>query len=479
MILSSLQRNFLPYQVRWINDLVNPTTGEGKKFLLCDKAVRVGLSFAQAFKSFRKRLLRTQPPLNEIFASKNLKVAGEYMAYLRRFGEAIQQTVPGVIDLSTWTSECARLPGGNIMIVSSDPNSFRGMGADVTLDEVDFHDNQRSLFSAAQSRVQWIVDGQVSLFSSRSPNPSTFFAGLAHAVAGGKMPSFSYHRVTLDDAVGQGLAEKVPGSHQIHLDGTLEGVERCRQQLIADLRSQCASEDDFQREYYCTPAGQAQLVKREWYERNIVPDWPIADTLDHMTRYPDDVFVGIDCGIRDLTVVWAALHREDATRPPAHRDVYPTLCVFAMRGEKFDRQYQRILPIISHPDVTKVIIDQGSVGYQLAHMFADELGDAVEPYVISRPRKAKMLERMSSYLQMDRVTVPDDADCRDSILSMRRTVSENNVLTYEGGTQKCHGDYAIALALMLEAAEQFFKPVITVQSRVLDEISEQALLLPA
>lgn len=470
-VMREIEGEFLPYQLRYIYD--------DHSIVVCDKAVRVGVTFAHSWKSIKKRLLRDpRSPLNEIFASKTLTVASEYMGYLRKWGMALSEAIPGLIDLSNWTNDTARLPGGDIKIVSSDPDAARGLGADISLDEFDFHDRQRDLYNTAQSRIQWLKEhgGQISIFSSRSSNPATYFANLSRRVQKGAGPSFSYHRFTLGSAVDEGLAEKVPGSHRDLLDGTPEGVAKCRAQFIQSIRDECASEEDFRREYFCEPAGQSQLVKRDWYDRNIVLDWPIADTLDHMTRYPDDVFVGIDCGIRDLTVVWAALHREDATRPPAYRDVYPTLCVFAMRGESFDRQYHRILPIVSHPDVTKVVIDQGAVGYQLAHMFADDLGDVVEPFVISRPRKAKMLERMSSYLQTDRVTVPDDADCRDSILSMRRVVSENNVLTYEGGTQKCHGDYAIALSLMLEAAEQFYKPVITVHSRVLDEFSEQALL---
>lgn len=253
--MKAIESEMMPYQLRWIYDCpTNPNLNpqERKKFLLCDKAVRVGLSFAQAWKSLKKRLLRSSTnPLNEVFASKNLKVAGEYMTYLKRFGDAIHQTCPGLLDLSSWTSEIARLKGGNIYIVSSDPNAFRGMGADITLDEFDFHEQQAALYAAASSRVNWLQDGQVSIFSSRSANPATFFAHLADDVRNGKMPAFNYHRVTLDDAVGQGLAEKVPGAHQRHLNGTPEGIEKCRREFLVYLRGQCASDEDFRREYYC------------------------------------------------------------------------------------------------------------------------------------------------------------------------------------------------------------------------------------
>lgn len=125
--------------------------------------------------------------------------------------------MPGAIDLSKWTTEKAVYPGGDVLIVSSDPNAFRGMEADITLDEFAFHDRQDELFAASQSRIQWLEDGQVCLISSHS-HPDTTFARLESMAQRKKGPfggdEGAYFRVTLYDAVEEGLALKVEGKHK-------------------------------------------------------------------------------------------------------------------------------------------------------------------------------------------------------------------------------------------------------------------------
>lgn len=135
------------------------------------------------------------------------------MGYLRRWGQAINDLFGSkYIALDEWTTEKAVLPGGMIRIVSSDPNAFRGMEADITLDEFAFHDRQDELYAAAQSRIQWLPDGQVTLISSHS-HPESTFAKIVDDAAIGRN-HFSLHEVTLEKAVEEGLAVKVPGPHQ-------------------------------------------------------------------------------------------------------------------------------------------------------------------------------------------------------------------------------------------------------------------------
>lgn len=205
--LDTVLGSFLPYQRKYIADT--------ERFVVYEKAVRTGVTYSHAFKSSRKRTFRL-PGLkksNELFASKNRTTAGEYLNYLRRWGEFWNELLgEKLIDLSTWTSEIARFPYGDVYILSSDPNAFRGMEGDVTLDEFAFHEQQPALFAAAQSRIQWLPDGQVSLISSHS-HPETTFMQLAERARAGRK-DWSLHRTTIYDAVAQGLATKVPGAHQ-------------------------------------------------------------------------------------------------------------------------------------------------------------------------------------------------------------------------------------------------------------------------
>jgi phage FluMu gp28-like protein len=211
-VVDSLEREFLPYQIRYIYDRSNR--------IAVRKAVRTGITYAHSYKAAKKRLFWPhQKPIREIFASKNRTVAGEYLGYHRKWAEAWNHIFPNSIPISDWTSEKAIYPGGEILIVSSDPDAFRGMEGDVTLDEFAFHEQQEALYAASQSRMQWLGDdGQLHLISS-SAHPETCFERVAkewEAHSGKRKDglTFSVHRVTLPEAVDEGLALKVPGAHQ-------------------------------------------------------------------------------------------------------------------------------------------------------------------------------------------------------------------------------------------------------------------------
>jgi phage FluMu gp28-like protein len=207
LLFREFEKELLPYQIKYLYDQT--------KYVGYRKAVRTGITYTHSLKSLKKRLLRHphQRPSREIFASKNRVTAGEYLGYHRRWAGAINEACgTPVIPLDAWTTEKAIYPGGEVLIVSSDPNSFRGMEGDVTLDEFAFHEQQDQIYAAAQSRMQWLSDGQMTLISSSS-HPETTFERLMHEWERDKTGAFSVHRTTIDDAVREGLALKVPGPH--------------------------------------------------------------------------------------------------------------------------------------------------------------------------------------------------------------------------------------------------------------------------
>lgn len=194
----------LPYQLRYIYDT--------SRWIAVEKSVRIGMTYAHSYK-WAKRLTFSDPnrQQREIFASKNRVTAGEYLNYHRKWAEAFNTFVPGLVDLSRWTTEIARYPCGEILIVSSEPNSFRGLGGSPTFDEFSFHMQQDELYAAGQSRLMHVPDGQMTLISSHS-HPETTFARVCNEARMKKNP-FSLHSTTLPEAVAQGLALKVHGEH--------------------------------------------------------------------------------------------------------------------------------------------------------------------------------------------------------------------------------------------------------------------------
>jgi len=467
LAIQKIESCFLKYQLDYLYDR--------RKIRVIRKPVRCGWTFAHSWWSLKKRLWRDPdlPKLNEIFVSKNLITATEYVGYLRQWGRALEELDTGLLDMGKWTSELVRLPGGDIRIVSSDPDGFRGMGGDVTLDEIDFHDQQDKLYSTAQSRADWIPDGQISLFSSRSLNPMTWFSGFSETIRTKRDRNFSFYHVTLDDCIRDGLAFVQPGEHLSLLDGTEAGKQKCVEAFLAFHRSKCATEEDFRREYYWEASRQRQLVTPAVYDACIVRDddglaSPTPDVLD-VDRWSNyDLYLGVDCGrVHDLTVAWVLAHRVDDTKSDHLRDEYRTICVVALKNMSFAHQREILGPIICCPHITKGLIDMGTVGRELADSAQDETGGIVEAYAVTAPRKGMMLERMRAMIQQQRVSLPPDPPIRNSILSMRRETTASGNLTYAGGTADDHGDYAIALGLALEAAKQTLYPKMTSQSEAM------------
>src|SRR5256714_8451937 len=77
-----LSRIFLPYQLKWIFD--------DSPLRLAEKSVRIGWTFADAFKNVRKRL--RHPRRDYLFSSKDQSTAIEYVATSYQFCELFNHT---------------------------------------------------------------------------------------------------------------------------------------------------------------------------------------------------------------------------------------------------------------------------------------------------------------------------------------------------------------------------------------------------
>jgi phage FluMu gp28-like protein len=470
--LEEIESNFLSYQRRYINaERVRLGKGyRGPLFLGVEKAVRTGFTYSHSYKHSKKRALRhpNLPKINELFASKSLLTAMEYRSYHVKWAEMWNTLKPGLIPIDKWTQTKCVYPGGDIMIVSSEPNAFRGMQGDISLDEFAFHDSPDELFATAQSRTLFLPEGQISVFSSHS-HPETTFARLMSAARRGRGPFGTkegmYFRVTMLEAVADGLALKADGDHRRFLvpDGnggyTPESRELCDQAFIERIRSTCATEDDWFKEYMCEHSRTAQLVQEAEYDA-LLAKQPIPDSLDWSKAY-NPLYVGIDFGrTKDLTVVWVWEHGIDPNEKTAEymRDVLRPVCVLAMFNTQYNVQLNRIKQLLSHPQIQRVSCDQGVLGGPLTEALKDDLGSIIEAIAIGPSKKGPLMEDMRGMIHQKRVLLPDDGDIRSDFLSMRRVppakATTGGMVKYEGGTLKTHGDYYCAAALGLDAARK-------------------------
>lgn len=393
--------------------------------------------------------------IDHIFSSADYDVALEFIGYCRMFAEVFNELAgEKLVDTSTWTRDTAYFPNGaRIIAKSSNPKGFRGFRGDVTLDEIAWHEQAEECYKAAQPCLVWDADAEMHLVSSHSSQEHFFYRLCREIESGKRGKKWMLNRVTIEDAVRDGFALKVPGQHQQWL--SLKGPEYVGKAFLNDLRAGCASEADYQQEYMCQPNTAAALFKSHEYDACAI--WHVPDFLSVDTAY-GDLFVGIDVGrTNDLTVVWVLERGYVGKKANPNlldhlRDVYRTVAVVAMKNTDFPKQLARIRELLANQTVSKMLVDMGSVGRGLAEDLVREFGEQIcEPYAVTATRKGQALEKARQFVQQRRISLPPDDACKASFLAVHKAVTEKGNVTYDGRTSNDHCDFPMACGLALEA----------------------------
>jgi len=241
---------FLPYQRAWIMD--------DSRLCLAEKSVRIGWTFADAFKNVRKRLMH--PRRDYLFTTKDEATALEYIRVCRQFCEWIG----GASVLLSHGVERFRAPRpgarhpwqtlefkagvikfsnrSRILAFSSNPHALRAFGGDVGVDEFAFHPQAEELWATVSGRVTWGFD--LALWSSHNGTDTLFYRMAQEASAAGS--GWSYYRVTLPDAMEMGLVEKINAA---------TGARFTHESFLADCRRRARLPEVFEQEYLCQPSG--------------------------------------------------------------------------------------------------------------------------------------------------------------------------------------------------------------------------------
>jgi phage FluMu gp28-like protein len=189
---SLLCQVFLPYQVSWIRAEDEFHNQKKQVFALAEKSVRIGWTYADAFKNVRKRL--RFPRRDYLFATKDYPSALEYMRVAHQFTRVFNFTkaivshgedylkvqVPraGSTGKSSVVTEELKIGyikfdnGSRIIAFSAHPQAMAVYGGDVGLDEFAKHPNAELLWQTAQGRVTWAYD--LAVWSSHEGDDTLF-----------------------------------------------------------------------------------------------------------------------------------------------------------------------------------------------------------------------------------------------------------------------------------------------------------------
>jgi phage FluMu gp28-like protein len=420
---------FLPYQERWIDDEA--------PFKLYEKSRRIGATFSTSYRCFQKCMRRKKGFIQWV-SSRDMLTAQEFIRdYIAKwcgaaniiakgmYGEDVQAVGEG--DVKAFVVEFPT--GCRIVSLASTPEVFAGKGGDVLLDECDLHRDFGHLIDMAMPCITW--GGQLEAVSAYAANgsPDTAFAKLvSQAKFAGNPMGAALHRTTIDDAIAEGLVEKIveqTGKHQT------------REEFRTILRARCRTEAEWQSQYMCNPQDEGGALLAYNLISSCEADTSLLQTA-HKAEGP--CYLGADIGRdHDRTVLWV-LRKVG--------DVYWTVEIVVLDKTPFRDQLLEISRVMREWNIRRACIDATGIGRMLAEEARRLHGTRVEEVKFTAAVKEDLLLPLQRAFQDRAIRVPADQEIREDLHKIRQVkTSSGNIRLDADSDDSGHADRAIALAL--------------------------------
>ena len=420
----------LPYQTHWMED------GAGLKVI--EKARRIGISWAEAGHAVMHAGAVTGG--NVYYQAYNLEMTRGFIEDCAGWARALQ-TGAGALDETLVADGTRRIgafrlalaSGHEILAMTSAPRAFRSRGrpGDLAIvDEAAFVDDLGEVLKAALAFRVWGGRAHVISTHNGEANP---FATLCRDVAQGARPG-SLHRVTLRDALGQGLYRRI-----------CEGAGRpwsaeAESAWEAALRSEYGHHAG--EELDCIPAtgGGAWLA---WDAIRACED---SSAGDPAAFAGGDTTIGVDVARRRDLWVAAVLERVG--------DVLWLRELAVRRDLSFSAQRAIVGALAAHYRPVRVAVDQTGMGEAVVEQLQEDLGNTVEGVLMTGPRRLDAATALREAVEDRRLRIPADAGLRRDLHAVRAEAGPTRAprLLAERSGSDGHADRFWALALASAAA---------------------------
>lgn len=460
----------LGYQQRWVQD-----TSQVK---IDEKSRRVGITWAEAADDVLTAA-RAENGMDVWYIGYNKDMAIEFILdcaqWTAHFGEVAGQIEEGEEiykdgdeNKSVLTYSIKYASGNRITALSSRPSNLRGKQGKVVIDEAAFHQDLGELLKAAFALLIW--GGRVAIISTHNGVDNDFNSTIQDALAG-KVP-YAVHRTTFDEAIADGLYERV--CLKTGKTWSAEGQKEWRDEIYKIYRANASEELDVipsqsggtymsralieSRMDSTSPVLRLtcpdDLVHRSKADReSFVLDWIEEHLEPEMAKLPKDQrsFYGFDFGRSGDLSVFVPLLEEQSLR---HRCPF----MIELRNVPFTQQQQLLFWVVDRmPRFSGGANDARGNGQFLAEVAMQEYGAArIHMVMLSQQWYRENMPKMKAAFEDDEVSIPRDADV---LSDMRAIVMEKGIpkvpdsghTTGADGGQR-HGDAAIAVALAIFAS---------------------------
>jgi phage FluMu gp28-like protein len=466
--------NLLPYQRRAIEST--------SRFTWNCWARQTGKSFTFALRRLFRAIQRRR---DQIILSAGERQSREVMQKVRNLCELLNMAsqlleTPCLADPTIRQLEITLPNKARIIGLPANPLTARGYSGDVFLDEFAMHREDEAIWNAMFPTLLR-EGGELDVASTPRGCRNVF-----HRLRGNE--EFSHSRLTLEEAIGQGLAADAEAMRR----GIGDEIA-WRQEFCCEFLDEATSFMPYELIRACQDARLITVV-----------DWKA------IARERADIFAGVDVGrVRDVTCVWlwelvppsqvvrrgetskcpnvetSKQNHADAGRyiiagqcenspsgrdagrckgtagegVPARRDyngdVLITRGVVVLEGATFREQEARIVEILEQRNVRKCCVDATGLGMQLAEGLVERFGDyRVESIMFTAALKNELAGRLRVRAERGQLRIPVDERIERDWHSISR-VCDGGAVRYEADRSSGgHGDRFWAAALAAHAARE-------------------------
>ena len=441
----------LPYQAKWVQD--------SSQMKLAVKSRQIGWSWTAAYSIVRRKALKSAR-LDAWITSRDELQAKLFVDDCKSFANILQIGAedlgervlldPDGKQASAFMLRMAN--GSNVYSLSSNPNAQAGKRGDRVLDEFALHPDPRKLYAIAYPGITW--GGNFEIFSTPRGSDS-FFQKLIDEIKGGNPKKFSFHQITLEDALNQGFLAKL----QKKLPAGDERQEMDEADYFDFIKAGCADEETFNQEYMCIPANDATaFISYEMLDGNHVPGKTSVErgTVDGKPSevktwvaeggIPNDVdlYLGVDPARHsDLAAFWLAADVAGILMP---------VVVKTMKNVTFSRQDRELDEFMSMKNLRRCCYDMTGLGEKTAEEMRAKWGYRFEPVRFTPQAKEAMAYPVRQGLEDKTFKVPNLASVDSDFRKIRKEETASGNVRFTGERDaNGHADRFWAGALCREA----------------------------
>jgi phage FluMu gp28-like protein len=443
-------RMLLAFQEDWRADR--------SRIKLAEKSRQIGWTWTDALDSVEQA---AAGPLDVWVSSRDALQAKLYLDDCR-FWAGIYQKGAKALGLQDITDDSGRRQsafvlqfpeaGTSIYSLSSNPDAQAGKRGSRRLDEFALNPEQKLLYDIAYPGITW--GGQLAIFSTHRGSGTLFNKLIREIREAGNPKGISLHRVTLEDALNQGLLYKL----QMRLPAGDPRQDMDEADYFNYIRASATDDEAFQQEYMCVPADDASafieyaLIDACRYRAGEVWEWTMA-AAEAARMAGAEIYYGLDIGrVSDLTSL-LVLEKAGGRYLVRKR--------IDLKKVSFSEQEAILYPWMAL--ARRGCIDATGLGMQFAERAAQRFGKSrAEGVTFTGPVKEDLAYPVRSAFEDRAIRIGfDDDELVGDIRKIRKeTTAAGNVRFAADRGEGGHADRFWSLALAIHAAKDAGNPIL-------------------